>query len=119
MESKVRPLNSGLLGQPLLFMCPGESCLLIGGGTLEKFGIFCAGHLPSETCDIPACKLEVDGSVALSAGFSENPNYLGCQGDCKRWFHAFCLGLDYQMYIKLAQRDYWQCNRYDCRKGKQ
>ena len=82
MESKVRPLNSGLLGQPLLFMCPGESCLLIGGGTLEKFGIFCAGHLPSETCDIPACKLEVDGSVALSAGFSENPNYLGCQGDC-------------------------------------
>ena len=47
--------------------------------------------------------------------FSENPNYLGCQGDCKRWFHAYCLGLNYRKYIVLSQRSYWQCNRYDCK----
>ena len=118
LGSKSMVLNSGLVGQPLLFLCPGEKCLVIGGGTLEKFGIVCDGHLPSVKCDHPACKLEADGSLAAGDGFTENPNYLGCQGICKRWFHAFCLGFDYQKYIALAQRDYWQCNRFDCKKKK-
>ena len=116
MKVKVKSLCSGLVGQPLLFLCPGAKCLLIGGGTLEKFGIVCAGTLPTVKCDLTVCKLENDGSVALSAGFGENTNYLGCQGPCKRWFHAFCLGFDYSKYISLAQRDYWQCNRFDCKR---
>ena len=85
---------------------------------MEKFGIVSDGWLPTVKCDIPACQLEGDGSLASAAGFGENQNYLGCQGSCKRWFHAFCLGLDYKKYITLAQRDYWQCNRFDCKKKK-
>ena len=120
MNSPIPPmstLKSGLLGQPLIILSADEKCIVIGGGTVEKFGIFCVGHLPSETCATPSCKLKDDGSLACSAGFSENPNFLGCQGLCKRWFHAYCLGLDYAKYIKLAQRDFWQCNRYDCKKN--
>ena len=40
----------------------------------------------------------------------------GSQGDCRRWFHAFCLGFDYKKYLLLAQREFWQCNRHDCKK---
>ena len=111
-----KPLFCGLLGQPTVLLFPGEQCLLICGGTLEKFGIVSDGHLPTEPCDYPDCKLQKNSSVSLAAGFSENPNFLGCQGLCKRWFHAYCLGVDYNKYVLLSQRKYWQCNRYDCKK---
>ena len=109
-------LRCGLLGQPALLLSPGDQCLLICGGSLEKFGIFCDGYLPTEKCDHPKCELQTNSSLALAKGFSENPNYLGCQGVCKRWFHAFCLGFDYSKYLSLSQREYWMCNRYDCKK---
>ena len=91
---------------------------MICGGTLEKYGIFGDGVLPTAKCELPKCLLETDSTVGEIKGFSDNPNFLGCQGSCKRWFHAFCLGLDYKTYVYLAQREYWQCNRYDCKKKK-
>ena len=106
-----KSLKSGLLGQPSLFLCPGGDCIMVCGGTLEKFGVFTAGVLPAEKCDQPNCKLELDGSAGRDKGFSDNPNYLGCESDCKRWFHAYCLGLDYNKYLVLSQRSYWQCNK--------
>ena len=112
-ESK--SLRSGHLGQATAFPCPGGKCILIGGGTLEKFGIFCDGFLPTEQCDLDNCKLKSDGSAGNSKGFSDNPNFVGCEGSCQRWFHAFCLGFDYRKYVTLSQREYWQCNRYDCK----
>ena len=116
MDSK--QLKSGLLGQPSLFCCPGEKCLVICGGTSETIGIFSDGHLPIVKCDLTNCLLEKNGSAGSEKGFSENPNYLGCDSKCRRWFHTFCLGLDYSNYLKLAQRYYWQCNRYDCKPAK-
>ena len=110
-----KSLRSGLLGQTTVFLCPGGNCILIGGGTLEKFGVFCDGFLPTSPCDLPSCKLESDVSAGTTQGFSNNPNFLGCEGSCQRWFHAFCLGFDYKKYVTLSQRDYWQCNRYDCK----
>ena len=109
-------IRSGLLGQPSVFLCPGEKCLLICGGSLEKFGIISDGHLTTEKCDHPKCELQANSSLAVLKGFSENPNFLGCQSHCKRWFHAFCLGFDYKKYLSLSQREYWQCNRHDCKR---
>ena len=80
MRACEKTLKSGLLGQPVLFMCPGNKCLVIGGGTLEKFEIVCDGNLPTEKCQLPACKLEANCSLVQASGFSENLNYLGCQG---------------------------------------
>ena len=115
VQIQSKSLNSGLLGQPSLFLCPSNNCIIICGGTLEKFGLFGEGCLPTEKCDFPTCLLESDGGAGKEEGFSENPNYLGCQSDCKRWFHAYCLGLNYRKYVVLSQRSYWQCNRYDCK----
>ena len=117
-RTKSKNLHCGLLGQPNLFLCPGNKTIMICGGTLEKYGIFGEGSLPTQKCDLPKCLLEMDSTAGEQCGFSENPNYLGCQGSCKRWFHAYCLGLDYQKYLIFAQRDYWQCNRFDCIKKK-
>ena len=91
---------------------------MICGGTQEKYGLFCEGVLPVEKCELPICLLEADGSAGSEKGFSDNPNFLGCQNVCKRWFHAYCLGLDYKKYVVLSQRDYWQCNRFDCKSSK-
>ena len=110
-----KPLKSGLLGQPSLVLCPGSKCILVCGGTSETFGVFCDGFLPLESCSLSKCLLKRDGSAGSEKGFDENPNYLGCDADCKRWFHTFCLGLDYKKYIELSQREYWQCNRFDCK----
>ena len=89
---------------------------MIFGGTLEKYGIFCDGTLPTVKCDLPTCDLESDGSANLVKGFGENPNYLGCQGPCRRWFHAFCMGYNYRKYVYLSQQEFWKCNRFDCKK---
>ena len=115
---KSKPLKSGLLGQTSLFLCPGSESIMICGGTQEKFGLFSEGTLPIEKCDLPSCLLQLDGSAGKDQGFSDNPNYMGCQSDCKRWFHAYCLGLDYGKYVVLSQRSYWQCNRFDCKSYK-
>lgn len=115
---KSKSMKSGLLGQPSLFLCPGNDSIMICGGTLEKFGLFAEGALPAEKCDLLTCLLESNTSSARDKGFSDNPNFLGCQSVCKRWFHAYCLGLYYGKYLILSQRNYWQCNRFDCKSRK-
>ena len=114
-DVKVTSLGSGPLAQSSLILTPEEDVFILCGGTQERWALVSKYIAPAVPCDLNILKKCI--LVSNPSGFTKDTvNWLGCDGQCGRWFHAPCLHLTPKQFKAASQRRKWYCNRSDCRK---
>ena len=108
-----KSLNSGCVSHNQLLNTPSKSCLIVAGGTLERWAILSTSTVAGSPCD-----LDLKGMCKVTSNEdsgTEYVNWIGCDGPCKRWFHTICLFMDKKEFEAAAKNKKWFCRRADCR----
>ena len=114
-EVKVTSLGSGPIAQSTLILTPEEDVFILCGGSQERWALVSKYIAPAVPCDLNALNLCI--LVSNPSSFMQDfVDWLGCDGECGRWFHAPCLKLTPEQFKAASQRRKWFCNRSDCRK---
>ena len=86
---------------------------IVGGGIQERWALLSKRISPGAPRALHS-KNECILVTHLESFLSSTANWLGCDGDCKHWFHVFCLKLSDSDFSEIYKRKHWYCHRSDC-----
>jgi hypothetical protein len=110
----IKSLGSGPIAQASLMTTPARDVFILGGGVQERWALLSQTVAPSAPCSLnekARCILVKNPDFYPA----ETVNWLGCDGPCKRWFHAPCVHISPDDYADICKRKKWHCSRSDCK----
>ena len=96
-----RTLNSGPVAHNHILNTPTDACVVIAGGTLERWAVLSPNTLPGDPCDlffVGKCKVSLNKEQV-----EDCVRWIGCDGPCRRWFHStVCLEMSEDEVRKIG-----------------
>ena len=110
-----RTLNSGPVAHNHILNTPSDACVVIAGGTIERWTVLSPNTLPGDPSDlffVGKCKVSLNKEQV-----EDCVRWIGCDGPCRRWFHStVCLEMSEDEVNAAERMKNWYCRRADCKR---
>ena len=109
-----KSLDAGPIAQASILQTPSKNVFILAGGLQERWALLSMTTAPAAPCSLAV----LDKCILVTNPLSnagETVKWIGCDGDCKRWFHVPCLHLSNEDYFHAVRLKKWFCNRSDCK----